>query len=279
MSAEPEAYLLDGGRRLHLHQGPIDLIIGVEGAPPERYFARAARRFQTVLSGLAGELPTLRAPVFSDTQVNDPIAQRMIAAVRPHAPIFATPMAAVAGAVADEVLAAMRLDEAVTKAYVNNGGDVAFHLTGSAHMTSLSPAGEITLTPGGTARGLATSGWQGRSHSLGIADAVTVAAPTAAAADVAATLIANAVDLPRHSVIRRTPAHELSPDSDLGARLVTTGVGALSPDDIEMALAAGARRAQQFRDRGLICHAALLLQGRRLLISPQPTLQGDPVHA
>ena len=50
-------------------------------------------------------------------------------------------------------------------------------------------------------RGIATSGWRGRSFSLGIADAVTVLAATAAEADAAATVIANAVDLPGHPAI------------------------------------------------------------------------------
>ena len=76
-------------------------------------------------------------------------------------------------------------------------------------------------------RGIATSGRHGRSFSLGIADAVTVLAKTASQADAAATIIANAVDLPGHPGIVRLPANELQPDSDLGARLVTRGVGAL----------------------------------------------------
>ena len=57
---------------------------------------------------------------------------------------------------------------------------------------------------------------------------VTVLADTAACADVAATLIANAVDLPGHGAITRAPARTLFPDSDLGAIPVTTDVGALS---------------------------------------------------
>ena len=77
------------------------------------------------------------------------------------------------------------------------------------------------------ARGIATSGRHGRSFSLGIADAVTVLARTASQADAAATIIANAVDLPGHPAIVRCPANELQPDSDLGARLVTRDVGAL----------------------------------------------------
>lgn len=271
--------MLPDGERLHLHHGPIDLIIGVEGPWRDACFDRAIQRFDTVLTGLAGELETLRRPVTGTTHVTDPIARRMVRAVRPYTGVFCTPMAAVAGAVADEVLAAMLDGPAPSKAYVNNGGDVAFHLTDAESMTSLSPAGDITLTANDPARGLATSGWQGRSHSLGIADAVTVAARTAAEADVAATLIANAVSLGVHPAVRTCPAHDLSPDSDLGARAVTTHVGALQPAEIHLALQAGARFAQTLCDRGLICQAALLLQGQTRLITPQPSFQGTHAHA
>ncbi len=82
------------------------------------------------------------------------------------------------------------------------------------------------------ARGVATSGRHGRSFSLGIADAVTVLARTASQADAAATVIANAVDLPGHPAVIRVPANDLQPDSDLGARLVTRAVGNLSAADI-----------------------------------------------
>jgi ApbE superfamily uncharacterized protein (UPF0280 family) len=44
-------------------------------------------------------------------------------------PLHFTPMAAVAGAVADEMLAAMVAGRTLTKAYVNDGGDIAVHLT------------------------------------------------------------------------------------------------------------------------------------------------------
>ena len=77
-------------------------------------------------------------------------------------------------------------------------------------------------------RGVATSGWRGRSFSLGIADAVTVFAGTAAVADAAATLIANAVDLPGHPAFARAPARRCDPQSDLGERLVTVDVGPLA---------------------------------------------------
>ena len=110
------------------------------------------------------------------------------------------------------------------------------------------------------------SGWRGRSFSLGIADAVTVLADRAAAADAAATIIANAVDLPGHLAILRTPARQLAPDSDLGSRLVTEAVPELSRTEINEALAAGARTAERLLRIGLIRAAALHLQAETRVV-------------
>lgn len=260
MTQGAQAALLPDGRRLHLHHGPIDLIVEVIGAPREAAYARAVDRSETLLSGLVEELPALRRPLERHAFA-DPVARRMARAVRPFAETFVTPMAAVAGAVADEVLAALVADADIPKAYVNNGGDIAFHLGPRQTVTSLSPAGDIEITENSPSRGLATSGWRGRSHSLGIADAVTVAAQTAAAADVAATLIANAVDLPGHSAIHRVPASDLSPDSDLGGRLVTMGVAPLTSEETNSAIARGLVIAKDFVGRGLIHEAVLALNG------------------
>jgi ApbE superfamily uncharacterized protein (UPF0280 family) len=97
---------------------------------------------------------------------------------------------------------------------------------------------------------------------LGIADAVTVLAPRAAMADAAATMIANAVDLPGHAAVSRRPAVEMQAESDLGHRLVTVGVGPLLAADIARALDAGLTAARGFAARGLIEGAALFLQGQ-----------------
>src|SRR6185437_14433373 len=111
-----------------------------------------------------------------------------------------------------------------------------------------------------------TSGRHGRSFSLGIADAVTVLARKASQADAAATIIANAVDLPGHPAVIRVPANELQPDSDLGARPVTREVGALSESEIEQALETGADCARRLLAAGLIEGAALRLKGETLLV-------------
>lgn len=263
------ARLLPDGERLHLQHGPIDLIIGAEGAR-EVAFVAARVRFETVLDELVAELPLLRRAV-GDVPAGA-VARRMVAAVRPHGAQFVTPMAAVAGAVAEEVLGAMVAAGPLSRAYVNNGGDIAFHL-GSGQRFRMAVAGldgaalgRIDMGFADGARGVATSGWGGRSFSLGIADAVTVLAASAAEADVAATMICNAVDLPGCAAVTRAPAVSLHPDSDLGSRLVTVSVGALSEAEVAAALARGVAVAEDICKGGLALSAALFLKGQARMV-------------
>ena len=115
-------------------------------------------------------------------------------------------------------------------------------------------------------RGIATSGWRGRSFSLGLADSVTVLADCAAAADAAATIIANAVDLPGHVAIIRMAACDLAPENDLGSRLVTQGVGELTGAEVDQALTAGVATAHLLLKIGLIRAAALRLQDETRIV-------------
>ncbi|MBB3609971.1 UPF0280 family protein [Rhizobium sp. BK602] len=289
--SRPVARYLDGdpNGRLHLQHGPIDLVIGVDDGPTARRgetkrragaFSAAIARFQTILDELVSELPLLRTPAGIGGPVPaGVVARRMLAAVRPFATDhFITPMAAVAGAVADEILAAMLavFDEGDCphRAYVNNGGDIAVHLDGDAEFhvrmaredgVSL---GDFALRASGPTRGIATSGRGGRSLSMGIADSVTVLAANAAAADAAVTLVANAVDLPGHAAIHRARAIDVVDDSDLGERLVVTGCGPLTDAEIDMALSRGLARAEHFIAIGLIDRAGLFLKNRGLLAMP-----------
>ncbi|MCM2562635.1 UPF0280 family protein [Lutimaribacter sp. EGI FJ00015] len=266
----PVAAILPG-QRLHLQHGPIDLVIGADG-DRDAAFAAATDRFQTVLEELVQELPLLRRPV-GDAPAGL-VAQRMHAACIPQAEgvTFVTPMAAVAGSVADEVLAAMVAAAPLTRAYVNNGGDIALYLgpgarfeIGLAGLDGIG-LGRACVDADMAVRGVATSGAGGRSLSLGIADSVTVLAANAAAADVAATLIAGAVDLADHPEIRRVPASDVQDDSDLGDRPVVRAVGLLTPDEVARALAAGVAAARQMRQRGLIVGAALMLRGQARVV-------------
>jgi hypothetical protein len=264
---------LSDGRRLHLHDGPIDLIVEAfgPGCEVDKAYRAASARFLTVLDELCGELSFLRqARSAEEIWPRGAVARRMVAAVMPYAAeVFITPMAAVAGAVAEEILAAMVSSAEISRAYVNDGGDIALHLsTGEEFAVGIverpdrpSLLGTTKIRSIDAVRGIATSGWRGRSFSLGIADAVTVLGDGAAAADAAATIIANAVDLPGHPAIVRVPACELAPDSDLGDLLVTQAVRPLTAPEVNHALAAGSRVAELLLRIGLIRAAALSLQG------------------
>jgi len=274
----PQMALLADGRRLHLQDGPIDLIVEANGreADVRAAYAAATQRFAGLLDALCAELAKLRSPADpARSMLKGAVARRMHAAVAPFAKnCFITPMAAVAGSVAEEILGAMLAAAPLERAYVNNGGDIALHLTGNTHFSvglmdrpdDLGVLRTLTVHADDPVRGIATSGRHGRSFSLGIADAVTVLAKTAAQADAAATVIANAVDLPGHPAVRRERACDSQPDSDLGDRLVTRNVGRLSELEIEDALEAGARRARQLLATRLIEGAALRLLGETVVV-------------
>ena len=269
--------------RLHLQHGPIDIIAHVD-APEEvrkRLYTSASNRFSTVLVELVAEMDLLKQPWSAD--LPDPkggIAQKMCFAVQGSG-IFVTPMAAVAGAVADEVLEAMLYEaknpdpclEEIQRMYVNNGGDIAFWLNAgeSFSIGVVDNPGipelnaRVSLAYESPVRGIATSGWRGRSQSLGIADAVTVLAGSAAIADAAATLIANDVNVDYPGILKR-PASEVKDESDLGMLPVTVDVPPLPVDQISEALKRGAQTAGNFIRTGKIEAAYLSLQKQTLVV-------------
>jgi uncharacterized protein len=292
MNPRAQIRMLSDGRRLHLHDGPIDVILEAFGpaCEVEAAYRAASARFVTVLDELCAELLFLRQPCSQEAVwPQGAVARRMVAAVMPYAAeYFITPMAAVAGAVAEEILAAMVAVAELSSAYVNDGGDVALHLKSDEKFVvgmverpdRPSLLGTTSLHAADPVRGIATSGWRGRSFSMGIADAVTVLADRAAAADAAATIVANAVDLPGHPAVVRVPACELAPDTDLGDRLVTQAVGELTLNEVHRALTTGARAAERLLSIGLIRSAALSLQGQTRVVGEigESRWIGIPVH-
>jgi ApbE superfamily uncharacterized protein (UPF0280 family) len=288
---------LDAGR-WHFQHGPIDCIVAADGEPGavDQSFERAWIRFATVLEELVGELPLLRADLSCAGSAalapRGAVARRMVAACRAHARDgrFITAMAAVAGSVAEELIAAFA-DERIARASINNGGDIALHLRpGATYELGLcaDPVrgrfgavidGRFTVDAASPVRGIATSGWRGRSFSLGIADSVTVLATTASLADAAATIVANAVDV-GDARIGRTPARSLKDDSDLGDRLVTCHVPPLPDRSVATALERGAGEARAQIRAGRIIAAVLSLQGRwRVVGDLRPTLSAASAMA
>ena len=297
----PRSAALPGGRR-HFQHGPIDIVIGAEGDPAALQVAQAAAwaRFASVLDELVAELPLLRQPVgdrAAACPLQGAIARRMWSACAPlrgEAQGYITPMAAVAGSVAQELIAAYRRP-GITRAWVNNGGDIALHLAPGrsarvglfADLARFDGAAAACTADGrlrtdagfevgfdDPVRGVATSGWRGRSHSRGIADSVTVLARTAALADAAATVIANAVDVddPR---IQRRPANSLRDDSDLGPIAVTVDVPPLAAAQVQQALQRGLACAGRLQARGLVHSAILCCQGTLLVLEAVPALPVD----
>jgi len=257
--------------RLHLQQGPINLVIKAHGEPASVLYAykKCTEKFAGLLDGLVNELAVLRQPVSADLPaVVDSTAQRMVRAARRFPDEFVTPMAAVAGAVADEIMSVIPQVPGIDKCFVNNGGDIALYLAANQNLDvgvvpSLAEAlaeASIRVHHNAGIGGIATSGWDGHSWSLGIAESVTVLAGNTALADVAATLIANAVNVEHEAIIRQS-AVSLDAMSDLGERLVTTQVGEL-PDFVRAeALEKGAVFAQELVERGTIQSALITLQG------------------
>jgi len=301
------------GGRWHWQHGPIDLVLQAEGdaAAVATSHEAAWQRFEGLLAELVAELPLLRQPVdviaAVDTAVDTavdaaaaelagqgtnplrgPVARCMWAACAPFARHgFITPMAAVAGAVAQALIACYQRP-GIQRAWINNGGDIALHLAPGASATvglfadlarldaatlarttagSLPLDGRFTVHAADAVCGVATSGWRGRSFSLGIADSVTVLAATAAQADAAATVIANAVTVDAPG-IRRQSARTLRDDSDLGDIAVTVAVPPLPPAAVQQALAAGRRMAAALQRQGLVQAVALVCQGCLVAVPP-----------
>jgi hypothetical protein len=276
MNGPVRARLPDG--RWHFQHGPIDLVIGADG---EARAAAAAvedcwQAFGAVLPALVAELPQLRSPCGPALSLRGAVARAMARACMPFAQafgLFITPMAAVAGAVADHLIRCFRRP-GVARAYINNGGDIALHLAEGqsfdiglvANIDTPRLDGAMRIDAAAGVRGVATSGWRGRSFSFGIADSVTVLAADAAAADAAATIVANHVNVDS-PLVERAPADSLRDDTDLGARLVTVHVPPLAPALVDEALERGAACARACLERGLIRAALLTLQGRSRMLA------------
>ena len=307
--------LLSGGR-WHFQHGPIDIVIHAEGQADALQAAHQAAwgRFETMLAELVAELPTLRLPVAGLPQMRWPladacpvqgvIARRMWDACAPlvdDADGYLTPMAAVAGSVAQELVACYQRP-GIERALINNGGDIALHLApGTQARVGLYAdlarfdAAAATRTAAGRlrtdldvvvhafepVRGVATSGWRGRSHSRGIADSVTVLAATAAMADAAATVVANAVDLAdghqaAQAGIVRLPANSQRDNSDLGTIAVTVNVPSLPAALVLQALQRGLACARRLQGRGLLQAALLVCQGSLVRLPASVPLRSLP---
>lgn len=277
-----------GPGRLRVEWGPVSLVLAARwaGPPPLGGLEAGGRGALELLEELAAYRRLLATDV---RRIRNPAAlpgcvRHLVDAVRPFAGEFVTPLAAVAGAVADRV-ADLLAEGGAVWTVVSNGGDVALRLApGKAasvglvpRVDSAEPVARVQVAAEDGVGGVATSGFGGRSHTLGIADAVTVFAERAALADAAATLAADAVDADSPAVTR-VPAEELDPETDLRGLRVTRTVGALTRGEVERALDRGAEWVRARVEEGLLKGAVLFLRGHRRTVG-WPGEQGLTIPA
>lgn len=254
--------------------GPMTLTVSAwrGGTPRPVMAARAARAALQALTDLA-EFQTLlktNPEKIKAPQSLPRVVARALDAVRSISPEL-TPLAAVAGAAADQV-ADMAVDLGADRVIVNNGGDIAIRLKeGTGAVVGIKPpeaeslVGRLSLNSVQGVGGVATSGWSGRSFSPGVADIVCVWAGSSAIADAAATFVAGRCDAAGKAV-EKAPADELDPSTDLGSRLVTVKVGELSAEEKRTALKSGQTTAERLLKAGLIKGCLMEVQGERLAL-------------
>jgi len=200
--------------------------------------------------------------------------RKMLFAVKECADLELTPMAAVAGVLAD-LTADWLSDHGATKVLVDNGGDIAIRLSqGETVRIGISPGvnmpgviGCIDLDSNDDIGGVATSGMGGKSFTMGIANAVVVFAKTASVADACSTSIANHT-CTEHDLIERCPAKLLDPDTDIPDHLIVTGVGNLPEKVIKTALKNGSLRSKSLQNDGKIAGSIIICQGYKVITSP-----------
>ena len=267
-----QIHLLDKGRVM-AEYGPMQLVISavVGEVPQVEECVRAAKESFCYLGQVAKQLKRLSLPWHRiSNSIEGRVASDMVAASRAVGDRDLTPMAAVAGAIADAV-ADFLLARGMSRVVVSNGGDVAVRLAVDCSVqvgigininrTRYGNLPTLVLDSSRPRWGVASSGLGGRSMTKGIASIVTVVSDTAARADAAATAVANATYV-EDPEIKRVRAEALDPNTDIPGQLVTLKVGRISNEKIGSALRRGKARAYDLIEEGVISGALIVVKDR-----------------
>lgn len=263
--------VLPGGKAVLAENGPLRLVIqACSGSVSEIGLAKEAAKYAfECLSRVAAVQQFLRKRHgLIDSSLQDEIARNMLESVRSIGNEDLTPMAAVAGTIADFV-ADWLFARDMTRVIVDNGGDIAIRLKpGESVHVGLRPVIEsqeishtIVLDSRFSSWGVATSGLGGRSLTRGIASAVTVFGASASIADAAATAIANGCFYEDKNILQ-VPAITIDPHTDLGDMLVTISVLGLTENTVRKALERGMKKATDIQERELIFGALIVVGGK-----------------
>ncbi len=268
--------------------GPTTLVLKGEKGGQDYSFDRTAvtARVEWILAQIKECLPVLKQKAFliRKTAYLPRAGRAMVEAVKEIDPATLTPMAAVAGTVAEEVLDFLK-GEGLEFLSVNNGGDIAAFnhrpkpvAIGIGDIRSGGPSPYVLGIQGLAEFGVATSGFGGRSFTLGLADMVSVVARSAPVADAAATFICNRTNVEHASVVRRKAA-EIDPSTDIPEEMVTVRIGELSPEAVREALSKGKVAAERLKSERRILDAVIALKGEAVTtIEPGGNILVEVAH-
>lgn len=231
-------------KRILVEYGPITMVITIEDAKEslEQTRKRIAKTVYYILEELAEDMQSLKSyPVGEVYLGKSQIAKNMWKSVKMTGHRWLTPMAAVAGSVADKVADVIEATGA-EKIIVNNGGDISIRIKKDHQVkigvrNSLGAKAEIeayNITYQSPIRGIATSGFGGRSYTQGVADSLTVFAGSASVADAFATYLANMTHISSKHV-KEQLVGTFDPESDIADQRVVTEIGDLDKEEIERA--------------------------------------------
>jgi len=278
--SNPDPMLIDIGPALLVVNGER------EGRPYPFDESTLAERVRAILTDIRDCLPVLKQKAYKirKTAYLPAVARKMVDAVKAVDEAELTPMAAVAGAVADDLKEYLK-GEGLEFISVNNGGDIAlYNARGKPVAIGIGDVERGSATPYVLKAvdlvdfGIATSGFGGRSFTLGIADMVSVVAGSAPLADAAATAIGNRTNVDDPAVERRR-ARDLDPSTDIPDELVTKSVGELGHRSVAEALARGKAEADRLKREGTIRDAVILLRGRMVTtIRNEGTINLEVAH-
>ncbi len=264
------AWLADG-KRLHLRNGPVNLIIQAFGQPAQlgRAYEAGIERARALVVELAEDLPRLQA----QEAFLSAVGLRAAAATQ-AVPGGLPPVAALTGAIADEVLTAMTQAGAFARGFVNNHGAVAFHLAEGESLTpqamdwpefSRYDSTRVPIPSAARARGMAAGGWHYHGFAFGCVDRIYTAAPSAAVAEAVLGSISAAMQ-PRTGM-RKVMAGMLEAESVLGTLEVYPAMD-MAEEDIASAMVQAREAAEGLFAAGTATLMLVALGDKSFLVAP-----------
>lgn len=181
-----------------------------------------------------------------------------------------TPMAAVAGTMSDIARQEIFENTDVDYVVVNNGGDISFYKSKESDLFKVGVISDISnkkishaleIKTDSNVRGIATSGFGGRSLTRGVSSAVTIIAENSRLADAAATEIANNTYIDSYNV-EVCLAEEIDYDTDIKGLTVVKNIGVLSEEEIDKSISLGINKAIELYERKIIKGAFIFVQNK-----------------